>query len=515
MARDLSQHTMVKSSSLVLLSLVLLAGCGGGSGNGSTTPPPPKGSQTPPTINVPVAQLSADTFTNSDSQHATEVEPSALGNGSTIVSAFQVGRIANGGSADIGFATSTNGGASWSKGYLPGITTNFNAGAFRAASDPVVAYDDAHSTWLIASLAFNTTAKILVSRSFDGNTWSNPVTVSATNDADKSWTTCDNTPASPFYGHCYTAWDDPSLGGRVFVSTSTDGGVTWQPAASPANNSAGIGVQPVIQPNGNVIIPVANNVSNQPITAMLAFRSTDGGATWSTTVTAAPVVDHQVAGSLRTDPLPTAQVDASGRVYLIWQDCSFRASCASNDLVMSTSADGLVWTAPVRIPIDATTSSADYFIPGLAVEPGTGGATAHLALTYYFYPTANCAASTCSLSVGFISSSDGGNSWTAPTTLVSGMYLTSLASTNQGPMVGDYIATAFSNGRAFPVFALAKLPSGTTFDEAIYTSVSGLNRSEAVHAHVSHTEQPITSRSDHEARKSIDLEGRYPTAPHE
>ena len=55
-------------------------------------------------------KLSTDTFTNSYSEHRTEVEPHTYANGSTIVSAFQVARWFSGGGADIGFATSTDAG---------------------------------------------------------------------------------------------------------------------------------------------------------------------------------------------------------------------------------------------------------------------------------------------------------------------------------------------------------------------------------------------------------------------
>src|SRR5689334_18448321 len=58
--------------------------------------------------NVPLTRLSTDTFSNSSSQHKTEVEPDTFVSGSTIVSAFQVGRIFSGGASDIGWATSNN-----------------------------------------------------------------------------------------------------------------------------------------------------------------------------------------------------------------------------------------------------------------------------------------------------------------------------------------------------------------------------------------------------------------------
>ena len=55
--------------------------------------------------------ISSDPFTNATSNHKTEVEPSTFTFGGTIVSAFQQGRFFDGGGSDIGFATSTDGGA--------------------------------------------------------------------------------------------------------------------------------------------------------------------------------------------------------------------------------------------------------------------------------------------------------------------------------------------------------------------------------------------------------------------
>ena len=59
--------------------------------------------------NVALTQVSADPYTNPTSQHATELEPDTFAYGGTVVAAFQVGRFFNGGSTDIGFATSTHG----------------------------------------------------------------------------------------------------------------------------------------------------------------------------------------------------------------------------------------------------------------------------------------------------------------------------------------------------------------------------------------------------------------------
>jgi hypothetical protein len=45
-------------------------------------------------------RLSTDPFHNSSSQHQTEVEPDIASWGSTLVGAFQVGRVATGGAAE-------------------------------------------------------------------------------------------------------------------------------------------------------------------------------------------------------------------------------------------------------------------------------------------------------------------------------------------------------------------------------------------------------------------------------
>jgi hypothetical protein len=67
-------------------------------------------------------------------------------------------------------------------------------------------------------------------------------------------------------------------------------------------------------------------------------------------VTVAQVADHRVAGGLRTGPLPSAEMDAAGKVYVAWQDCRFRRGCKSNDIVMSTTTDGVTWSAVYEKP---------------------------------------------------------------------------------------------------------------------------------------------------------------------
>jgi BNR repeat-like domain len=236
---------------------------------------------------VTLIQLSTDPFTNSASQHQTEVEPDTFAAGSTLVSVFQVGRIFGGGAADIGFATSSNGGKSFTNGFLPGTTTAATPpGIYAAVSDASVAFDAKDGVWLASYLGISPNGNtsevdVLVSRSTDGGlTWSNPVVVN--NDGhfnDKNWTVCDNSSSSPFFGHCYTEFDDNTKTDLIQMSTSSDGGLTWGAAQPTANHAHGIGGQPLVQPGGTVIVPIEGFASRNG--DMMSFTSTDGGASWS------------------------------------------------------------------------------------------------------------------------------------------------------------------------------------------------------------------------------------------
>lgn len=428
--------------------------------------------------NVALTRISADPFTNPTSQHATEVEPDTFAWGATVVGAFQVGRFFDGGGTDIGFVRSGDGGRTWdTAGFLPGMTTSSGASSpYERVSDASVAYDAAHATWLISSIPIPSNFSIttvLVNRSTDdGRTWSTPVTIPTPNAArvslDKNWTVCDNGSASPFRGHCYTEFDNFGDHLHMLMSTSTDGGITWSAPIGTASNDKGIGGQPLVQPDGTVVVPYEDSSGK-----ISAFRSTDGGASWASSVQVTSIRFHGVAGGLRTSPLPTAEIDGSGAVYVAWEDCRFEKHCTANDIVFSKSSDGVHWSATARIPIDLVGSGADHFIPGLGVDPATSGAAAHLALTYYYYPDATCTGG-CQLDVGYISSPDGGAHWGTAQQLAGPMTLDQIAQTSLGPMTGDYISTSFSGGTAVTMFPVGAPATPGVFDEAMYAPGSPL-----------------------------------------
>ena len=466
-----------------------------------------------------LVKISSDTLKNFDSVHKTEVEPDFFAWGNTIVGAFHVARIPGPGwgSGDVGWSTSTDGGKTWKHGILPGLTDNYKNGPYKWAADPSVAYDAKHKQWLISTLPLagqsnsGLIGDVAVSRSPDGIHWGKPIIIDNTHLDDKNWTTCDNTPKSPFYGNCYTEWDQAFGSQQLLMSTSHDGGLTWSSGIPSADSAVGLGGEPVVQPNGTVIVPFSGG-------GIDAFRSTDGGKTWSTTVAISNPVTHQENGGIRAFvDLPSVAVDGAGRVYVVWWDCSFRTGCSSNDIVMSTSTDGRNWNLVSRIPIDPKKSTVDHFIAGIGADHATSGKTARLTVVYYYYPISTCSVPhhpPCQLDVGFTTSQDGGKTWTAGKQLAGPMQLNWLPMSDAGYMVADYIGVAYTNGNPFGVFEVAKAPSGGVLNEATYTTKEPLLASPGEPRFSSKGEKPVPgAKSDHEMKFYADDEGRVLIPP--
>jgi hypothetical protein len=411
-------------------------------------------------------RVSRDPYRNAVSQHQTQVEPDSFAFASTEVTTFQSGRFPDGGASNIGWASTTDGGASWKSGFLPGIT-QFGAppGLFPRVSDPAVAYDAKHAVWMIASLAFSPTVNaMMISRSADGTAWDLPVEAlhSEMNlDYDKEWIACDNWPASPYYGNCYLSYADFGTN-KLITQVSGDGGLTWGPQVpSPAFGSDSLnGAQPVVRPDGTLVILFSGR------TTLGESISTNGGASFTPAI---PILqqDFLDVPRLRSSPFPSAEVDASGTIYAAWNDCGRRRTCNGDDVVFISSADGRTWTQPRRVPTGGTEPGHTYFMPGIGADPAAAG---HIGITYYILRSCPCR-----IGAAYIGSRNGGASWSKPQRLETRpMKPAWLARTTLGLMLGDYISTSFVNGRPIPVLALSSPPVNRSLREATFVTVRGI-----------------------------------------
>jgi RTX calcium-binding nonapeptide repeat (4 copies) len=428
-------------------------------------------------------RLSRDPYRGGGAQHQTAVEPDSFAYGKTIVAAFQIGRfLEGGGAANIGFATSRDSGVTWTTGLLPRLSVfSVPTGEFDRVSDPVVVYDTVHRSWMISTVAATGDATALtVSHSRDGITWSAPVTAARQYDGDydKEWLACDNWRASPFRGRCYLSYMDFDRQG-VMTRRSDDGGRTWSAQTGwqvqPKERDIANGVQPVVRPDGTLVVPFAIfGGSASPINAMAAVRSVDGGGSF---LPAAPIATLSAIDvfELRVPPLPSVAIDGSGTIYLAWTDCRFVSECNANGIVVSRSRDGVNWSAPARVPTGGRGIEVNHFLPGLAA---TGkGSHAKLALAYYSAPTPTGCNYDCAAAIdAWISiSPDGGRTWRPAQRLNSEIVRSSwLADTGLGRMLGDYISTSWVAGNAVPVFPLASTPIRGGYREEIFATQRGL-----------------------------------------
>jgi hypothetical protein len=410
-------------------------------------------------------RLSVDSSINPLGQHETSVEPADAAWGTTVVATFQVGRFAKGGASNIGFAVSYDSGRTWHRGLLPGVTAESSpAGPEDAASDPSVAYDAAHGVWLIGALTLERGgSRVMIAHSSDGLHWSPPVTAASGPLLDKDWLACDNSSSSAHRGRCYALYTDDDK--NITTSQSSDdGGTTW--SAPVKATGVLVGTQPAVLPNGTLVSIAGAYAGEQALTGSIeALRSTDGGATF----TRATVSTFSAASNspMRAISLPSLALDGTGTVYAGWADCRFRTACAANDIVLSSSTDGVTWSAPARVPVAPESSTLDAMIPGLGADPTR---PEHLGLVYAYFTPGSCAKGSCTLGIAFVQSPDGGASWSKPLRLDAEPMRMAWLAEAQGRMVGDYFATAYAGDRVVPVFTLAIAPTAARLHEAIFAA---------------------------------------------
>jgi hypothetical protein len=412
-----------------------------------------------PTVSIKgVQQISHDMTTpQPGSEPDTQIEPDIgldPNNPSHVVATFQQGRFPDGGSVDPGFATSTDGGKTWTTGNLPGLTTSVG-GRFDRASDPAVAFGPDGAAY-ITTLPFDALDchnGIFVSRSDDGGvTWNDPVLVQ--NDCaagdDKNWIAVDTYPGSPHLGRIYTAWDRFSGGLQPEVlKYSDDRGQTWSSLITVSTGTDGIGIIPMVQPNGHVT-SVYQNLDNGYVVSQ---TSTDGGGHWGGQVKIS-LFRGTEPPDMRTGGLVTAAVDpVTGDMYAGWQDARFRSDGLNDILIWKSSDAGATWSGPVKANPDSNGSALDKFTPDIAAYGGDLHVT---------YRTRTKPGGVYSNLVGeaYTISIDGGVTFANPVRLGPMADLT-WAAVAGGKFLGDYMGLAAWAGGAHPVWCRSSLPPTT------------------------------------------------------
>lgn len=368
-----------------------------------------------------------------------------------------------------GFYRSTDGGNTWSAGFLPGLVSNnsTSSGPYDTAGDPSVSAAPGNTFWY-SNLAFNRSdaaTAVAVSRSTDGgSSWSTSFVVQTSAAAgttlsnDKDWIAADPSNANTAYvtwTQFHTNSRGNTLSSPIVISKTTDGGSSWSApkaiSSSPLDQNQASTV--VVDSNGNVHVTFE----------VFRFRghdwaaeatSTDGGNTFTTRLLSVinDIPSPLPGDSFRDNSFPTFAIDGSNQ-YLAWSNWN---GLNADVLIMRSTDGGTTWSSPQTLAGGA----GNQFFPWLSARGGT------VAATWYDDNTGTADNYVNRGSMSF----DSGATWTVPITVSSAASDVPNGNLFSYPncaanFIGDYNAVALdSSGTAHALWTDIRdqaPPSGT------------------------------------------------------
>ncbi|TMK63136.1 MAG: hypothetical protein E6G53_12090 [Actinobacteria bacterium] len=440
-------------------------------------------------------------------QPDTQIEPSVAvnpANPRNVVAVYQEGRIADGGDATNGYATSFDGGKTWRFGELPKLTTfPGQGGVFERASDAVVAFGP-NNTVYANSLVFDFNTggglrsgiAVNVSKN-GGKTWSNPVILQddqlgGTN--DKNWIVVDDSSAPGHHkGRVYVVWDRVAPVVYDYCDHDCDKLANWLPDLQTLSPvvfpGQGIGAYPMVMKNGGlgiVIDTISGGVPTGPdepevppgTTNHVLIAAPNAGSTpYPLPLAFEPPIQitanrsNGIRAQRASDGLPAAAVDPkSGALYAVFDDGRFRTDQANDALISRSTDNGATWSAPKKVNPGKPNDGIDHY--NVTVAVGTDGRV-HVAYRQrnesrnppLFSPT---------IDTFYQESRDGGKTFSAPLKVdVKPSHAYYDAFSRDGSFEGDYNETVSSGGYTYitraqgtPLYrgeppALTKNPDGS------------------------------------------------------
>ncbi len=318
--------------------------------------------------------------------HVTQSESMMAVHGNDVVVSYNDSRAAAS-TQYSGVSVSHDGGGTFTRlnpsPFATGHANNFG--------DPIVVYNQKLDQFFAGDLASGCGGQgVGLWASTNGDTWTAGACAVTETNADRESMWVDNNPASAFYGRMYISWNDFNVSNAAIKVTHSDDGTSWSspvtlnPAAPPgflrqvevtgSPGSDGAVFEAALDEGGGGCC-TANEQNYM-------FKSTDGGATWSSTATSAIPGTFKIPG----DSL------CSGSSYFpkiapIWRETGYGvpgvgpgdvvqyvyaahgASTDPGDVYYVRSTDnGATWHTPVKLNTDATTTA--QWMPSLTVTQG-------------------------------------------------------------------------------------------------------------------------------------------------
>ncbi|MBA3842590.1 MAG: exo-alpha-sialidase [Actinobacteria bacterium] len=412
-----------------------------------------------------------------------------------IVGEYQQDRWSDGGARGLVASVTHDGGTTWSRVIVPGLT-RCSGGAYDRASDPWLSFASNGDLYAI-SLSFDffdSHNAIIVSKSTDGgDSWSAPkeLTADNTDGLDKESITAD--PINP--NVVYAVWDRligpggsthasgqgalhaKSYKSQTFFTKTTDGGQTWstpQQIYTDSSFSGSIGSIIRVLPDGTLLdgLVTYGNAAwkGGKCSSISVLRSTDGGSSWSQKPTIVSPLSCTYAGA--HDPDTGAPVRSGGlldiatdgsKVFVVWEDAVAPAPTTGRILFSQSTDGGVSWSSPAVI--SKTPTGVDAFIPTIAVN-----ASHTIGVSYYDFRnnTPGGSADTDAWLVRCTGACTVPASWTE--THLAGSFDLHQAPDAGGEFLGDYQGMTTS-GDAFQPFFIQAVTAPSNPTDAYFATV--------------------------------------------
>lgn len=421
---------------------------------------------------------SGTSYVNSEVEPFVTVNP---GNSANLIGVWQQDRWSNGSARGIVGGYSLDGGITWHEVPLPFSSCAAGGLNYGRATDPWVSMGADGTAYAIALCTRPGSAIAAMTSQDGGADWntlnilkSDPSGVGRFN--DKPSVTADPTRTAT----AYVVWDRTQrtasstlLTGPTWFSRTTDGGRAWSTARiifSPGNRNYTIGNQIVVDPRTGRLYNFFNWVVASGTTRgrNIAVQTSDNsGRTWSGATIVAKqryvgVTDPNTGVKIRTGIVnPVPAIDASGNLYVVWQDSRFSGG-RYNEIALSRSTNrGASWSTPVRVN---PATGKPTFTPAIRVN-----AAGVIGVTYYDFRDLTSETASLPTDCWINLSRDGGRSFDSEAHVAGPFDLLTAPETTSGHFLGDYQGLTTTGDVFHPFFV--EVNSGNTANRTdVYTA---------------------------------------------
>src|SRR4030095_10106428 len=291
-----------------------------------------------------------------------------------------------------------------------------------------------------------------------GTTWIHAQNFSGGSSFDKNLSAVDDISGSSFFGRAYTVWTYFSTN-RIYISYSTDGGVTWSVGAPvspvPAGGHHHQGCDVEVGTGGVVYVVWANcltNGQNSTEDFLGVARSTDGGVTWTGVTDNAVDVNgiraQNLFNGIRSNGFPRLAVDHSGGprnnwIYAALGEKTIAPATDVADMCLCRSTDGGTTWTHTRINQDTPGNGKFQYMGDIDVAPDQS-----VVCSYYDQRNTTSPVTEYWLS----RSTNGGNTW-VDVAVSDHSFTPSPIPGLAGGYQGDYTGITTAAGKIWPFWA--------------------------------------------------------------